>query len=80
MKILKKTERDESGLYLRVPDSGRTWCVQYDDIRRIPRKSIKHGDVLIVRNGEDDNGVMFMQAVVNKSGKVAMEDVGRPAA
>lgn len=52
----KRTPR----LALVVPDSGRTWCVMYDQIRKIPARSFMKGDVMIVRHPKKE-GVMFMQ-------------------
>ena len=34
MNILKKSRRRKMKLYLRVPDSGKTWAIQYDDIQK----------------------------------------------
>ena len=50
------------GLRMIVPDSGRTWCVNYEEIQKIPPDSMQLGDVLIVRN-PPGTGVMFMQVV-----------------
>ena len=54
-------DEDRPTLKLIVEDSGRTWLVEYDGIRRIPPETLQLGDVLIVSNPPDP-GVMFMQA------------------
>lgn len=59
-------------LELVAPDSGRTWCVQYDEIRRIPQDSLQSGDVLIVRHPTKE-GMMFMQIIEPRPGVLEFE-------
>jgi len=54
------TGKRSRGLALLVPDSGRTWSVNYDQIRFIEPERIELGDVFIVRN-PPKKGVTFMQ-------------------
>jgi len=76
---LTETERPGERLYLRVPDSGRTWSVLYHNIKRIPADALQHGDVLIVRHATEP-GVMLMQAIKDPKRKWRFADVGRPDA
>lgn len=54
------TPTDRPPLKLLVRDSGRTWLISYDKIKRIPPDTIELGDVLIVRH-PTETGVMAMQ-------------------
>jgi len=62
----------EPRLVLVVPDSGRTWCVRYDEIRKIPQDTLQVGDVMIVRH-PTEKGVMFMQITEPQPGVLEFE-------
>lgn len=66
--------RTDSRLALKVPDSGRTWSVQYDDITRIPPDQMQLGDVLIVRRA-GHSGVMFMQVTAPRKTAWKLENI-----
>jgi len=59
-----------------VPESGRVWSVDYDNIPLIPEKELEHGDVLVVtRKGY--KGYMLMQAIQKPGGRFKLEDMAR---
>lgn len=74
MKIEIGDGRREPKLQLVAPDSGRTWCVQYDEIRKIPQDALQSGDVLIVRHPTKE-GVMFMQIIEPRPGVLEFEAI-----
>ena len=70
---MKKGKRPRE-LALLVEDSGRTWCVLYDEINLIPPATVERGDVFIVRN-RTESGVMFLQAIKPKINGWVLEAV-----
>ena len=72
---MKKAKRPKSNIKPVIPESGRVWAISYQDIRRIPPKSLKKGDILLVSN-DDAPGRMIMQAVPHKTRVWEFVDIG----
>jgi len=72
MKVEISKGKREPRLALVAPDSGRTWCVRYDEIPKIPQDSLQAGDVMIARHPTKE-GVMFMQITEPQPGVLEFE-------
>ena len=74
--LLKPMKRPSIILDPVVPESGRVWSVDYDEINRIPAKALLKGDLLVARR-EGVEGFMVLQAVPDEERVWHFEDIAK---